>query len=487
MDILTTFEQHASFYPDQADIKYNDEILTYKELELFSNTLAKTIEDASKPLLLYGHMSPFMVVGMLASMKAGCGYVPVDTSLPEDRIAAIINKVEPQYIFNTTSESLSLASSDEIFPTSLHHMPTVEHYEAHIESEDIAYIIFTSGSTGEPKGVQIKYSSLNEFADWVVGLNQTGEHQQWLNQAPFSFDLSVMAIYPCLLSAGTLNLVDKNMINKPKLLNELLERNDINVWVSTPSFLEMCLLLPHFNEQKYSQLKQFYFCGEIFAHKKATILNNKFPHATIYNTYGPTEATVAITSIQITKDIIDKYNPLPVGVPKNGTTLDVTEESELVITGNCVSAGYFKDEDRSKKVFQNNEHSRSYYTGDKAVQKDGLWFIQGRIDYQIKLNGYRIELEEIEFQLRHMDKIREAIVVPVYNKDKVSKIIGVVTLTQETSQNFDINALSHEIKEQLKQYVPVYMIPSKFKVIDQMPMTVNGKVDRKKIAEVTTT
>lgn len=86
-----------------------------------------------------------------------------------------------------------------------------------------------------------------------------------------------------------------------------------------------------------------------------------------------------------------------------------------------------------------------------------------------------------------MDKIREAIVVPVYNKDKVSKIIGVITLTPETSQNFDINALSHEIKEQLKQYVPVYMIPSKFKVIDQMPMTVNGKVDRKKIAEVTTT
>lgn len=123
----------------------------------------------------------------------------------------------------------------------------------------------------------------------------------------------------------------------------------------------------------------------------------------------------------------------------------------------------------------------------KQFKKGGLWFIQGRIDYQIKLNGYRIELEEIEFQLRHMDKIREAIVVPVYNKDKVSKIIGVITLTPETSQNFDINALSHEIKEQLKQYVPVYMIPSKFKVIDQMPMTVNGKVDRKKIAEVTTT
>jgi D-alanine--poly(phosphoribitol) ligase subunit 1 len=122
----------------------------------------------------------------------------------------------------------------------------------------------------------------------------------------------------------------------------------------------------------------------------------------------------------------------------------------------------------------------------KQFKKNGQWFIQGRIDYQIKLNGYRIELEEIEFQLRHIDKIREAIVVPVYNKDKVSKIIGVITLTQDSPQNVDINELSHEIKEQLKQYVPVYMIPSKFEVIDQMPMTVNGKVDRKQIAEVTT-
>lgn len=255
MDIITTVKQHASFHPDQAAIKYNDDILTYKELEQFSNTLAKHIEDANKPLLLYGHMSPFMIVGMLASMKVGCGYVPVDTSLPEDRVASIINKIEPQFIFNTTSEALTLTIGEEIFIESLRQLTTVEHYEAQIASDDIAYTIFTSGSTGEPKGVQIKYSSLNEFADWVVELNQAGEHQQWLNQAPFSFDLSVMAIYPCLLSVGTLNLVSKNMINKPKLLNELLENNDINVWVSTPSFLEMCLLLPHFDEQKYAQLK----------------------------------------------------------------------------------------------------------------------------------------------------------------------------------------------------------------------------------------
>ena len=486
-DIIQSLIENNKNDANQIAIKYNDESLTYGELNHYSNKCADMIAKSSRPVVIYGHMSPFMIVGMIGAIKAGCGYVPIDISIPQDRVEAIVNKVQPEFILNT-SEAILPFSDITIFDVQciIDH-EEVSEFESKMQPNDVVYTIFTSGSTGEPKGVQISYDSLNEFTQWMVELNQLGVKQQWLNQAPFSFDLSVMAIYPCLLSVGTLNLVSKNMINKPKLLNELLENNDINVWVSTPSFLEMCLLLPHFDEQKYAQLKQFYFCGEILAHKTATILNNKFPHATIYNTYGPTEATVAITSIQITKDIIDRYNPLPVGVPKNGTALDVTEEGELIITGNCVSAGYYKDEDRSKKVFKDNDHSRSYYTGDKAVQKDGLWFIQGRIDYQIKLNGYRIELEEIEFQLRHIDKIREAIVVPVYNKDKVSKIIGVITLTQDTPQNIDINVLSHEIKEQLKQYVPVYMIPSKFKVIDQMPMTVNGKVDRKQIAEVTTT
>ena len=127
-----------------------------------------------------------------------------------------------------------------------------------MDKTDVVYTIFTSGSTGEPKGVQIEYASLIEFAEWMVSLNETDNHQEWLNQAPFSFDLSVMAIYPCLTSGGTLNLVDKDMI-KPKLLNEMLVQTPINAWVSTPSFIEMCLLLPNLNEKDYPSLNHFFF------------------------------------------------------------------------------------------------------------------------------------------------------------------------------------------------------------------------------------
>ena len=152
-----------------------------------------------------------------------------------------------------------------------------------------------------------------------------------------------MAIYPCLATTGTLNLVDKAMINKPKLLNDMLQQATINVWVSTPSFMEMCLMLPTLDQQQYPSLKEFFFCGEILAHRTAKMLSTKFPDAYIYNTYGPTEATVAVTSILINEEVLAKYNPLPVGQSRPGTQLHLTSEQELIISGNALSKGYLED------------------------------------------------------------------------------------------------------------------------------------------------
>src|SRR5699024_6108876 len=168
-------------------------------------------------------------------MKVGCGYVPIDTSIPHDRLQTIIDKIDGQYMFNTTEEELEAFNIQLIDVDMITNVQDTEPFDSKITNSDIAYTIFTSGSTGEPKGVQINYESLNEFTQWIIHLNKLGRQQQWLNQAPFSFDLSVMAIYPCLTTGGTLNLVDKEMIKKPKLLNDMLTQSEINVWVSTPS------------------------------------------------------------------------------------------------------------------------------------------------------------------------------------------------------------------------------------------------------------
>ncbi|HHS2987753.1 TPA: D-alanine--poly(phosphoribitol) ligase subunit DltA [Staphylococcus argenteus] len=480
-DIINKLQSFTDANPESIAVRHTTDELTYQQLMDESSKLAHRLQGSKKPMILFGHMSPYMIVGMIGAIKAGCGYVPVDTSIPEDRIKMIIEKVQPEFVFNTTDESFDSVVGDVFTIEDIKTSQDPVIFDSQIKDNDTVYTIFTSGSTGEPKGVQIEYASLVQFTDWMLELNKSGNEQQWLNQAPFSFDLSVMAIYPCLASGGTLNLVDKNMINKPKLLNEMLTATRINIWVSTPSFMEMCLLLPTLNEEQYGSLNEFFFCGEILPHRAAKALVSRFPNATIYNTYGPTEATVAVTSIQITQEVLDQYPTLPVGVERPGARLSTTDEGELVIEGQSVSLGYLKNDQKTAEVFNFDNGIRTYHTGDKAKFENGQWFIQGRIDFQIKLNGYRMELEEIETQLRQSEFVKEAIVVPVYKNDKVIHLIGAIVPTTEVTDNLE---MTKNIKHDLKSRLPEYMIPRKFEWMEQLPLTSNGKIDRKKIAEV---
>ncbi|MCH4521748.1 D-alanine--poly(phosphoribitol) ligase subunit DltA [Staphylococcus haemolyticus] len=479
-DIINLINDFGQSNPERVAVRHKDEELTYQQLMDESSKLAHLLQDNHKPLIVYGHMSPYMLVGMIGAIKAGCGYVPIDTSVPSERVNMIINKVQPDIIFNTSDTQLNHSNIQELTIQSIQDSDNPTLFDSQMGLTDVVYIIFTSGSTGEPKGVQIEYASLIEFAKWMVSLNESEGSQEWLNQAPFSFDLSVMAIYPCLTSGGTLNLVDKEMINKPKLLNEMLVNTPINAWVSTPSFMEMCLLLPNLNESSYPSLNHFFFCGEILPHRTAKALLDRYPSAVVYNTYGPTEATVAVTGIKLTPEVIETYNPLPVGVSRPNTSLFTTDEGELVIKGNSVSLGYLDNKEKTDAVFNFEDGLRIYHTGDKAIEKDGQWFIQGRIDFQIKLNGYRMELEEIETQLRQSEFVRETVVVPVYKNNKVIHLIGAVVPTEEVRDDLE---MTRQIKSELKSRLPEYMIPRKFVWMKQLPLTSNGKLDRKQVAE----
>ncbi len=479
-DVLKMIAQYSQTQPNDIAVQHRGESLSYLELETYSNRLAAQLSNSSAPVVVYGHMSPFMIVGMIAALKAGCGYVPIDQSIPANRISHILEKVVPQYIINTTDATIGQHVSTEYFTQDIQSF-TEEVPFTSIKGDAIAYTIFTSGSTGMPKGVEIYYDSLVEFANWVDSLNQYGTKDVWVNQAPFSFDLSVMAIYPCLLSGGTLLLIDKEMIAAPKSLYELFQSERINVWVSTPSFMEICLMLPQFDANGMEGLRTFLFCGEVLAHRTAKTLLNKFPDSYLYNTYGPTEATVAITSVRVTQSLLEQYDTVPVGVPRPGTTLSVTDEGELIIKGNSVSAGYLKDPEKTEKAFFKEDAQRAYYSGDRAVHQDEMWFIKGRIDNQIKYNGYRMELEEIESRMNLLPFISASMVVPIYKRGKIVYLTGVVKLNAEGAHFEDI---SHEIKTRLKKELPDYMIPKKIEIADEMPLTNNGKLDRKRINEV---
>lgn len=318
---------------------------------------------SKKPIVVYGHKSPYMIVCFLACVKSGRAYCPVDTSVPASRVMAILDEVEPEIILAV--EELSVENKTILSCQSIISIISEENEiqrecsagkESYVLAEDNFYIIFTSGSTGTPKGVQITRGCLDHFIQWAVTLGggiQENKHYTFLNQAPFSFDLSVMDLYLALYTGGTLWALDKKVQSDMKALLESLRDSKCDVWVSTPSFADICLSNKSFSQELMPQLKRFLFCGETLTNRTVDRLRQAFPKAEIVNTYGPTESTVAVTGITVTSEINEKYQPLPVGREKEGTWILIMdqdgkglreeEKGEIVIADDTVSTGYWNN------------------------------------------------------------------------------------------------------------------------------------------------
>ena len=443
-----------------------------------------------------------MIVCFMACAKSGHTYIPVDVSIPISRMEDIIDSVKPEMILATEDGNFPLPINCKyLSPESIESISHDEQYKVaegiSVKLKDTFYIIFTSGSTGKPKGVQISTECLTNYINWAknMGGGISQHTYRFLNQAPFSFDLSVMDIYLSLYTGGTICAITKNVQKSLKLLYKVLSEIDINIWVSTPSFADVCLSDRCFNNTLLKHLKSFLFCGEILTNRTAMKLHENFSESIIVNTYGPTESTVCVTQIVIDEEILNAYSPLPVGVAKPGTWIFIVdkdgnhlpegEQGEIVIVGDTVSIGYYKNEEQTKKVFSrytiDGKEYRLYHTGDKGYLKDGQLFYCGRIDFQIKLHGYRIEIEDIENNLVRVSCVQKAVVLPNFdNSNRVKSLTAYLVYKkdgiEEESSGFQ---LSQKIKSELKQFVPEYMVPKKIKFVDSIPMTMNGKVDRK--------
>ena len=501
MKILKVLEKYRN--SDQIAMMNRKKEITYSQLWNQSDKLAAYIKlkckDDKSPVLVYGHKNPLMLVAFLACVKSGRAYVPIDINVPRNRIESIIDSVDPKLILTTKEFSLykgypciNIAENSSVFET-----------EAAITSEDwikedeVYYIIFTSGSTGNPKGVQITYSALNHFTEWALTLGKTEKRRRrFINQAPFSFDLSVMDLYMSLASESCLYALEKEVQGDYKKLFEQLKKSDADIWVSTPSFADLCLAEPSFSQELLPNMELFLFCGETLTNKTAENLLKRFPKAQVYNTYGPTESTVAVTEICIDCKMNEKYNPLPVGKAKPGTAIKIMdgdeevpegEKGEIVIIGNTVSKGYFKNRDENQRAFfqydLNGKSATAYRTGDKGYFEDGWLFYCGRIDLQIKLHGYRMEIEDVEKNMMKVSGVKKAVVVPIFEvgggKIRYLKAYCIYDqIVKNTAQ------LQKKIKEEMSEFVPDYMIPRKIQFVDEIPITANGKADRKRIQEM---
>jgi D-alanine--poly(phosphoribitol) ligase subunit 1 len=486
---------------------YNDSKLTYKELKDNSDALASYIiekyEDDKTPILIYGHKEHEVLVSFFSCSKAGHAYIPIDITFPSGRVMDIVESSGAKLLINISGIDLGNSNIDilnlqdiiDIFRSYNGKIPDTSY---RVKEDENYYILYTSGSTGKPKGVQITKRCIDTFIDWFgKDCSIADDKAIVMNQVSYSFDVSVISVYIGLLMGKTLFVIDKDMVNNFQLLFSAFKRSNIALWITTPAFAEMCLIDESFNSSLLPSLEKMIFAGEVLTKKLLSELYKRFPGVKIINGYGPTEATVLATAVEITEEMMSNDLPIPIGYPiengklvvvdENNKELPIGEKGELIIIGESVSPGYFNNKEMTDKHFfdvtDGSKIRRAYRTGDLAyITEDKLIYYCGRKDFQIKLNGYRIEIEDIENNLRKLELINNTVVFPVYNSEnKISHLTAFVTLNSQSSEKEFKVAM--RIKEYLKKLVPSYMVPRTIKIKDSFPMNTNGKINRKLLME----
>jgi D-alanine--poly(phosphoribitol) ligase subunit 1 len=483
MNLIERIDHWTAVAPEATAHISDDRALTYGELRRHSDALAcyltERLGEDRRPIAVLGYREPEMLIAFLGAVKSGRPYVPLDTALPQQRIDKILAASRAALVL-TPKDVLQFSALQTRCPS------------RGVRGDEPFYILFTSGSTGEPKGVIITLACLEHFITWMLTehrFTQLGE--VFLNQAPFSFDLSVMDLYCSLATGGTLFSISRDRIANPKELYRALASCGVTTWVSTPSFAQMCLVEERFSETMLPRVRRFLFCGETLTPQTAAHLLKRFPRAQVWNTYGPTEATVATTSIRIDAGILERYSPLPVGRAMPGTeilivngnreVLPAKARGEIIIVGPNVSPGYLTRPDLTAEVFFQYHGQRAYRTGDFGRFRDNLLFFEGRMDEQIKLSGYRIELGDVEANLRALPTVRDAVVIPIIRDGAAQALAAFVLLAaRDDASHFN---LSHGLRKQLGERLPAYMLPRKFIFLDTFPLTPNGKIDRASLAK----
>ena len=505
MNYLYNIKKHALDAPENIAIFTSQgQMSTYGQLWAASEAIAQHLETLDitpkQPVVVYGHKDPLMVAAFHGCLKAGHAYVPVDMfSVPSERAASIISQLNcpvviateplPEVAAEQPCTVIERAQLDEIVAAG-----GTSNEESWVDGEDLAYLIFTSGSTGTPKGVQITANCIDNFTPWALSLGAaTREGAVFLNQAPWSFDLSVYELAQAFWSGSSIYCLTHETQSSMKAQMEALATSKVSIWVSTPSFAEMCLSDKTFDEQVLPNLSTFLFCGEVLNNGTAERLQQRFSKAEVVNSYGPTESTVAVTATIVTPAMARAAEPLSVGVARKGTRIRIVDEAgndvapgeygEIVIEGDTVALGYLNRPEQNAAAFgtavlDDGREVRSYRTGDEGrLDADGNLHVRGRLDLQIKMNGFRIELGEIEKCMLDLPQVKAVCVVPAYKEGRINHLVAHVVSSGPREQSDFREGVA--IKDALKEGLPHYMIPRKVKFHEQLPMTGNGKIDRK--------
>lgn len=498
--VVQLFEEQAAASPDKTALVYGDTRLTYGQLNEKANSLARRLKNkgikANDVVGILTGQNHYMIIGILAALKAGAAYLPVDPDFPEERIRYMLSDSEAEVLL-CCKENRSLFAGEVI---DLEREEVYSEDTSNLQEKgmtgDLAYVIYTSGTTGKPKGVMIENHSLSNYCNWFVRKFGIKKEDKTVIVSSLCFDLSYTALYSALICGSELHLISKQDYSDPEILLPYMEENGITYIKSTPSLFNMMVNSNAFlKTDALKKLRLVVLGGEEINIKDIERFNAAYPDTDFVNHYGPTETTIGAIAERIDFSRLELYRRHTViGRPVDNTAVYILDKNlnpvpvgvrgEIYISGEGLARGYLNNPSLIGEKFIFNPFAkdmgkipgRMYRTGDMGKYlPDGSIVFYGRSDNQIKIRGYRIEPGEIEAQLLKFEKVKEAFVMAKEDENRDKYILAYIVCDETVEEK--------ELREFLSERLPHYMIPSYFVMIEKMPLNSNGKVDVRSLPE----